>query len=76
MTVDEVMAYRRAKPFRPFILALKDGRRFEILQPFAVSRNSASTRIGVADHDTGESFDISLVSHVELIGDTARTARG
>ncbi len=25
MTVDEVMSYRRATPFRPFVLHLKDG---------------------------------------------------
>jgi hypothetical protein len=76
MTVEEVMQYRRAIPFRPFVVAMKDGRRFEILQPYNVSRNSAFTRIGVADHDSGESFDISLVSHVELMEDAARTAQG
>jgi hypothetical protein len=43
MTVEEVMQYRRAVPFKPFILALKDGRRFTVSKPEEISRNSALT---------------------------------
>jgi hypothetical protein len=74
MTVDEVMQYRRAVPFKPFLLALKDGRRFVINNPEAVGRNEASTRVTVAERLSGESFAIALVSHVELL-ETAGNAR-
>lgn len=67
MTVEEVMQYRRAVPFRPFVLALKDGRRFAVRNPEAVGRNEAYTRVAVAERLSGESFDVGLVSHVELL---------
>jgi hypothetical protein len=68
MTVDEVMQYRRAVPFKPFVLALKDGRRFVVSKPEEISRNSAFTWISVAaDEDSAESFNSSLVSHVEVL---------
>jgi hypothetical protein len=67
MTVEEVMQYRRAVPFKPFVLVLKDGRRFEVLRPEAVGRNESYTRIMVADEESGEDFDGALISHVEPI---------
>ena len=76
MTVEEVMQYRRAVPFKPFVLALKDGRRFEIRNPEAVGRNEAYTRIGIAERLSGESFDISLVSHVELLQGASESHQG
>ncbi len=76
MTVDEVMQYRRAVPFRPFVLALKDGRRYVIRNPEAVGRNEACTRVGVAERLWGESFDIGLVSHVELLENAEGSRQG
>ena len=76
MTVEEVMQYRRAVPFKPFVLVLKDGRKFPIRQPFAIGRNERSTRIMVADEESDEAFDGSLVSHVEPLDDTAMTNGG
>jgi hypothetical protein len=76
MTVEEVMGYRRAVPFRPFALILKDGRRFSIWNPEAVGRNEAYTRVSVAERLSGESFDISLVSHVEVLDGAEKSTHG
>ena len=76
MTVDQVMEYRRAVPFKPFVLVLTDGRRFEVREPTAIGRNSAFTRISVVDKNSGEGFDISRVSHVELLNTDAMAAAG
>ncbi len=68
MTVEEVMRYRRAVPFQPFVLYLTDGRSFLIREPEQIGRNPAMTVIGIA-HDDGESaeaFAGSLVDRVEL----------
>jgi hypothetical protein len=68
MTVDEVMQYRRAVPFRPFTLVLKDGRRFVVLQPEQIGRDEAFTEISVAaDEDSVETFKGELASRVELL---------
>jgi hypothetical protein len=76
MTVEEVMQYRRAVPFRPFVVALKDGRRFVVPIPEAIGRNSASTWISVAaDEDSSETFDGSAVSHVEVLNGTSDVLR-
>lgn len=58
MTVEEVMQYRRAVPFKPFVLTLKDGRKFIVTKPEEISRNSALTWIAVAaDADSAEVVD-------------------
>ena len=68
MTVDEVMQYRRATPFRPFVLHLKDGRRFLVREPEQIGRNPAMTVIGYAheDGESAESVPASLVGRVEV----------
>jgi hypothetical protein len=69
MTVDEVMQYRRAEPFKPFVLELKDGRRFIVRQPTHIGRNAASTVITVAaDEDSFETFPGTLVARVKFLG--------
>jgi hypothetical protein len=68
MTVDDVMTYRRAEPFRPFVLELKDGRRFVIREPTQVGRNPAYTQLGVAaDDESIEVVDGSQLARVELL---------
>ena len=68
MTVDDVMKYRRAEPFRPFILELTDGRRFVIREPTQVGRNPAFTQLGVAaDDEPIEVVDGSQLARVELL---------
>jgi hypothetical protein len=62
------MQYRRAVPFRPFVLALKDGRRFVVSKPEEISRNSRFTWVAVAaDADSAEVVDGALLSHVEIL---------
>ena len=75
MTVDEVMNYRRADPFRPFVLELKDGRRFVIREPEQVGRNPAYTQLGVAaDDESIEIVDGSQVARIELLAAGGATA--
>ncbi len=76
MTVEEVMQYRRAVPFKPFVLVLKDGRRFEIREATAVGRNESYTRIMVTDAESGEDFDGALVSHVEVLQPAQQASGG
>ena len=69
MTVDEGMQFRRATPFRPFVLHLKDGRRYLIREPEQIGRNPSMTWIGVAldDGESGDSFEGTLVDRVEVV---------
>ena len=68
MTVEEVMQFRRAVPFRPFTLYLKDGRQYLIREPEQIGRNPAMTIIGVAfeDGESAEAFAGSLIDRVEV----------
>jgi hypothetical protein len=66
MTVDELMEYRRAKPFKPFVLQLKDGREFLIREPEHISRNDAFTRVSfAADEESFETVNIDAVAGVK-----------
>lgn len=68
MTVDEVMQYRRAEPFRPFAIKLKDGRRFVVKNPMHIGRDVAFTRLNVAaDDESFETFEGSAVARVTLL---------
>jgi len=48
MTVDEVMRYRRRKPFQPFVLELKSGREFVVRDPFNIGRHPSNLWLGVS----------------------------
>ena len=48
MTVDEVMRYRRRKPFQPFVLELNSGREFVVRDPFNIGRDPANRWLGVS----------------------------
>ena len=68
MTADEIMAYRRAVPFRPFALKLKDGRRFIIRDFINIGRNErGSTIIVAAPHETFEKFAPGDIAEVKLL---------
>lgn len=64
--VEEVMQYRRAEPFKPFVIELKDGRRFVVRAPHHVARDEAYTSLSVAaDEDSVESFSGAVVASVK-----------
>jgi hypothetical protein len=68
--VDEVMQFRRARPFQPFIIELRDGRQFLVFEPERVARDVANTRITVAaDEDSFESFPSTAIAVVRLLRD-------
>ena len=77
MTVDEVMAYRRAKPFRPFVLLLTDGREFVVREPEYIGRDVAFTRVNVdADDQSIATIDASLLASVRVVDAATATSVG
>jgi hypothetical protein len=72
MTVEEVMGYRRAQPFVPFVLELKDGRKFVVRQPEHIGRDLHYRQISVAaDDESVETFDGVLVARVVKLDDAS-----
>ena len=66
MTVEEIMEFRRAKPFKPFVLKLKDGREFVIRQPEAIGRDEKFTRVSFAAEDESiETVRIEAIAEVK-----------
>ena len=67
MTVEEVMQFRRAEPFQPFVLRLKDGREFVVPDPMNIGRNDSGTRITVAlpNEDAFETFEGAAADSVK-----------
>ncbi|HLL88070.1 MAG TPA: hypothetical protein VK324_02090 [Tepidisphaeraceae bacterium] len=78
MTVEEVMQYRRAVPFKPFVLELTDGRSFVVREPEHIGRNEAYTQISVAaDDDSVETIEGTAVARVRLMrATTSRRRKG
>jgi hypothetical protein len=75
MTVEEIMQYRRANPFKPFILQLKDGREFVIRRPEEIGRDTRFTRVHyAADEESGDTARIEDVAGVKLLR-KSRTTR-
>ena len=68
MTVDEVMQYRRARPFRPFVLQLTDGREFVVREPEYIGRDVAFTRVNVdAGDESIATVDAELIAGVRVV---------
>ena len=77
MTVDEVMRFRRASPFKAFLVELVDGRRFPVRQPEHIGRNEAGTQIIVAAEEDGFAiFQPSAVNQIKLIRNGSRRDGG
>jgi hypothetical protein len=66
MTVDEVMQYRRAEPFKPFVLVLKDGREFAVNDPLEIGRDPGISYLMV---DGGYVVRGTSVASVRLLDD-------
>ncbi len=68
MTVDEVMEFRRARPFRPFILQLTDGREFIVREPEYVGRDVDFTHVNVdAGDESIATVDAKLIAGVRVV---------
>jgi hypothetical protein len=68
MTVEEVMQYRRARPFRPFVLQLTDGREFMVREPEFIGRDVAFTHVNVdAGDESIATVDAKLIAGVRVV---------
>ena len=72
MTVEEVMQYRRAEPFRPFVLRLKDGREFVVKDALAIGRDPNFKYLMVGG---GRIVPATDIAGVRLVGDSAADER-
>ena len=76
MTVEEIMEYRRAKPFKPFVLKLKDGCEFVIREPEQVARDEKFTTVRfAADEESVSSAKIEDVAGVKFLSSGRGKAR-
>ena len=68
MTVEEIMQYRRANPFQPFVLQLKDGRKFVIRAPEHIGRDEQYSRVMfAADNDSCDEVGIEDIAGIKLL---------
>jgi hypothetical protein len=58
MTIEEIRALKHAKPFRPFDIVTKDGRRLHIEMPIRIALSP--TGKSVSGFDPGGFFFLSL----------------
>ena len=74
MTIEQLQALHRARPFQPFRIHLSDGREFDVPHPELLWHTPAGRTIYVAISDeAAEILDLLHVTSLEPInGDTAR----
>ncbi len=67
MTVEQLRNLLNAKPFRPFLIYLVDGREVEVLhQEFAIIAPQGRTAIVYRPDESFEIVDIMLVTNLEV----------
>jgi hypothetical protein len=64
--LDVLSAYRRQRPFVPFVIVLKDGRRFEVNRALAFGF-SPSRVLVIDDRDSTDFFPPSAIADVRLL---------
>jgi hypothetical protein len=74
MTTDEILSFRRAVPFRPFELRLKDGRRFVVKDFSNIGRGAGDAVIVAAGDESFEKFEPGDVVAIKPL--TVRRGRG
>jgi len=72
MTVEQMRTALQARPFRPFIIHLADGRQIPVRHnEFAIMSPSGRTIIVYQPDDSSNIIDLLLVTDLELTADTA-----
>lgn len=67
MTIEQIQAVYKARPFQPFVLHLADGREISVHHPdFIMSVPSGRTLFVVQPDDTTNIIDLLLVTDIEL----------
>jgi hypothetical protein len=64
--LEVLRAYRWQKPFVPFVIVLKDGRRFQVNRPLAFAF-SPSRVLVLDDRDLSDFFPPSAIADVQLL---------
>lgn len=76
MTVEKLREVHRARPFRPFVIHMADGRSVRVVSPEFVAFSPAGRLAHVfTDGDRSEFIDLLAVTSVELDG-RRRSRRG
>jgi hypothetical protein len=67
MTIEQLQTVYNARPFRPFVLHIADGRQIQVLHPgFIMPVPSGRTIFVVQPDDTANIVDLLLVTDVEF----------
>ena len=75
MTTERLKELHEARPFRPFIICLADGRRVRVTHPEALARREGGRTIVVLDpRDRAHHIDLLLVAQL-LVDQSSRTRR-
>lgn len=68
MTLDAIRDQNRARPFRPFVIHMADGRKFRIVHPdFLGITGHRTVFVGRVDSDGFDILDAMLVTGIEVI---------
>ena len=71
MTTDQLKAFISAKPFRPFIIHMADGRSVEVKHPEWIAYAGGRIALVAKPDETFEIIDLLLVPSLEAIGQSA-----
>jgi len=75
LTRDRLYDVWRARPFRPFVLRMADGRSTRVRRPEFVCRSQDGRTIAVYVNRVFRLVDVSLVSDIEVSSTTRRGKR-
>ncbi|CAG0963021.1 hypothetical protein PHYC_00830 [Phycisphaerales bacterium] len=76
MTIEQMKAVHGARPFKPFVIRLADGRKYEVRHPeFLAFSRSGRTIHFVTPQDTLDHIDLLLVVSVEELRDRGANGR-
>lgn len=73
MTLDGILEQNRARPFRPFIIHMADGRKFRVEHPeFLAISGHRTVLLGRSSNDGFDILDAMLITSLEVINSKSR----
>lgn len=77
MTVEQIEDMHRARPFKPFVIHVADGRSFRVDHPEFLAQlpGSRIISVGVPERGTFQLIDLPLITGIEYANGTHRTRR-
>ncbi|HEV3410305.1 MAG TPA: hypothetical protein VG095_08415 [Chthoniobacterales bacterium] len=67
MTIEEIRELKRANPFRPFVLGLKDGERVVITRPELIALSPTGKSVVVSEGNRGPLLPLSEIASVRTL---------